>query len=213
MSRPACTYAVRMADTAEPARRRTPTGAAVLQPSVTEAITAAAMTELVDHGFAGLAMDRVARSARVGKSALYRRWPSKVDMVVDLLAQLSVPTGATPDTGALPGDLRALLQSTADWLAEPRVQAVLPGLMAESLSNAALADATRRHVTDPRLAWARTVLLRAQERGEISPDDVDVLTDLLVATLYWRVVHGRPVDARYLDRLVEVLMTGVAARA
>lgn len=202
-----------MAATARAHARRTPTGAAVFKPSVTEAITSAAMTELVTYGFARLAMDRVARSAGVGKSALYRRWPSKLEMVVDLLAQLSVPTGPAPDTGTLRGDLRAMLQSTADWLTEPRFLAVLPGLIAESTSNPALAEATRQHVTQPRLAWSHAVLLRAQERGELSADDVDVLSDLLVATLFWRLTHGRAVGAEYLDRLADVLVNGVAARA
>lgn len=198
---------------ARPQARRTPTGAAVFKPSVTEAITSAAMTELETHGFARLAMERVARGAGVGKSALYRRWPSKLEMVIDLLAQLSVPTGPTPDTGSLRADLRAVLQSTADWLTEPRVRAVLPGLIAESMSNSALAEATRHHVTQPRLEWLRPVLVRAHERGELSSGDVDVLSDLLVATLFWRLTHGRSVDAEYLDRLAGMLVSGVSACA
>lgn len=199
--------------TNDPQVRRAPTGAAVFKPSVTEAITTAAMAELVDYGFARLAMDRVARGAGVGKSALYRRWPSKLEMVVDLLAQLSVPTGPTPDTGSLRGDLRAILQSTAEWLIEPRIQAVLPGLIAESTTNPALGAATWQHVTQPRLAWLQPALFRAQERGELAADDVDVLSDLLVATLFWRMTHGRAVGTDYLDRLADVLVSGVAARA
>lgn len=193
--------------------RRAPSGAAVFKPSVTEAITSAAMADLVTHGFARLSMDRVARGAGVGKSALYRRWPSKLAMVIDLLAQLSVPTGPTPDTGALRTDLRAVLQGTADWLTEPRVRAVLPGLIAESMNNSALAEATWHQVTQPRLEWLRPVLIRAHQRGELSPGDVDVLSDLLVATLFWRLTHGRSVEVEYLDRLAEMLVSGVAARA
>lgn len=201
-----------MAVDPRPPARRKATGAAVLKPAVTEAIVAAAMAELVQYGFARLAMDRVARSAGVGKSALYRRWPSKLEMVVDLLALLSVPTDAPPDTGSLRADLRSMLQSTVDWLTEPQVRAVLPGLIAESDINPALAEATHRHVTEPRLAWAHTVLRRAHERGELSGDDIDVLSDLLVATPFWRLTHGRAVDAEYLDRLTDVLVDGVAAR-
>lgn len=193
--------------------RRAPTGAAVLQSSVTDAITNAAAGELVRHGYTRLTMDGVARSAGVGKSALYRRWPSKLEMVVDLLANLSVPTGPAPDTGTLRGDLRAMLQGTADWLTDPQVHAVLPGLIAESTANPALAEATQRNVTRPRLAWAQAVLQRAHERHELAAEDIPVLTDLLVATLFWRTTHERSVDAHYLDQLTDVLVDGVIARA
>lgn len=202
-----------MSTAPSPSARRTPTGAAVLQPSVTDAITNAAAGELVRHGYTRLTMDGVARSAGVGKSALYRRWPSKLEMVVDLLAQLSVPTGPAPDTGTLRGDIRALLQKTADWLADAQIHAVLPGLIAESTTNPALAEATRQHVTQPRLAWAHVVLQRAHERHELAAEDIPVLTDLLVATLFWRTTHGRVVDGHYLDQLTNVLIDGVTARA
>ncbi|GAA3156686.1 helix-turn-helix domain-containing protein [Nonomuraea salmonea] len=62
--------------------RRTPTGAAVLQPQVTEAITEAVLDELAENGYARLSMEAVAKRAGVGKSALYRRWASKQEMAM-----------------------------------------------------------------------------------------------------------------------------------
>src|SRR5688500_14215538 len=53
--------------------KRTPTGAAVLQPQVTSAITEAVLDELALHGYGRLSMEAVAKRAEVGKSALYRR--------------------------------------------------------------------------------------------------------------------------------------------
>ena len=67
---------------AEAGRRR---GAA---PQKTEAITAAFFAELGAHGYAGLTMDRVAERARVGKAALFRRSPSRREMLVDLVGNL-----------------------------------------------------------------------------------------------------------------------------
>jgi AcrR family transcriptional regulator len=188
---------------------RAPSGAAVFSPSVTDAILTAVMDEWMDCGVARLSMDRVARRARVGKSALYRRWPSKVHMVTEVLARLSVPTGPPPDTGELRGDVRAMLQATYDWLTDPRIAAVLPDLIAESQRNAALAEATVEHVTGPRLAWARLALERSKDRGELRAQDVDVLLDLLIAPTFWRLVHDRPVDNCQLDRLSEVLLEGL----
>jgi AcrR family transcriptional regulator len=188
--------------------RRSPTGAAVFNPAVTDAITTAAIDELAESGYARLTMDRVARRAGVGKSAIYRRWPSKQDMIVEVLAQLSIPTGPVPDTGSLRGDVRAMLQSVVDWLTDPRIRAVLPDLIAESDRNPVLAAAVAQHVTRPRLTWSRTALDRACDRGELAADDIDVVLDLLIAPIFWRVTHARPVDDQYLDRLTQLTIGG-----
>ncbi|HEY0816199.1 MAG TPA: TetR/AcrR family transcriptional regulator [Pseudonocardia sp.] len=191
--------------------RRTPTGAAVLDPAVTEAITIAAVAELAESGYARLAVDRVARRAGVGKSAIYRRWPSKLEMTVDGLARLSIMTGPVPDTGSLRGDVRAIMQAALDWLTDPRVRAVLPDLIAESDRNPVLAEAVARNITRPRLAWARVALDRAHARGELAADDIDLVLDLTIAPVFWRLTHARPVDDRYLDRLTELTIGGGAA--
>ncbi len=190
--------------------RRRPSGAAVLRPALTDAITNAAIEELVEQGYARLSMERVARRAAVGKGALYRRWPSKVDMVVDVLGQLSVPAGAPPDTGTLRGDIRCMLQSIVEWFTDPRIRAVLPDLIAEFDRNPTLARATATHIGDPRRGWGRDVLQRAERRGQLTSEQTDLLLDLLAAPAYWRITHGRPVDALYLDQLTDLLVNGLA---
>ncbi|WP_307787870.1 TetR/AcrR family transcriptional regulator [Mycolicibacterium sp. S2-37] len=189
--------------------RRAPSGAAVFKPQVTDAITTAAVDALAEHGYAKLSMEGVAKRAGVGKSALYRRWPSKVEMVTDVLAHLSVPAGPAPDTGSLRGDIRAMLDAVADWLTDPRMRAILPSLVAEYDRNPALAEASANHISGPRRAWAREALDRAERRGDLTPEVSELLLDLLVAPTYWRVVHGREVDGRYLDLLADALTRGV----
>jgi AcrR family transcriptional regulator len=76
---------------------RQPAGAAVLRPEKTEAIIAAFFAELGKNGFEALTMDRVAERAGVGKAALYRRWPSKQDMLVDLVGQYATRAVSTSD--------------------------------------------------------------------------------------------------------------------
>jgi AcrR family transcriptional regulator len=195
--------------TRERAGRRAPTGAAVFRPEVTDALTAAAIEGLAASGYARLSMESVAKRAGVGKSALYRRWPSKLDMVTAVLAELSIPTTAPPDTGSLRGDLRALLQAVADWFTDPRLRAILPSLIAEYDRNPALAEATATHIGEPRRSWGRQVLDRAVQRGELTHEQADLMLDLLAAPTYWRVAHGRPVDEHYLDLLADMLTRAV----
>src|SRR3954470_15417771 len=99
--------------------RRAPTGAALLQPGVPKAITEAVLAEWAEHGYARLSMEGVAKRAGVGKSALYRRWPSKQEMAVAVISEFSVALAAIPDTGSLRGDLREALDWVVTWLGDP----------------------------------------------------------------------------------------------
>ncbi|MCP2259997.1 transcriptional regulator, TetR family [Streptoalloteichus tenebrarius] len=193
--------------------RRTPSGAAVLRQELTETITEAVLDELAEHGYGRLSMDAVARRAGVGKSALYRRWPSKQDMVVDVVSRLSVPMAEVPDTGSLRGDVLATLHAILDWLNHPRFGRVLPDLLAEAVRGPVLADALAAHIGEPRRTRGAAVLDRAIARGEISGDvDRDVVLDLLAAPLYWR-LRGRhtPVTPEYLESLADALVRMLTA--
>lgn len=176
-----------------------------MRPAVTEAIADAAVDELVEHGYAKLAMEKVARRAGVGKHTLYRRWPTKVELVTEVLARLSVPEVPAPDTGTLRGDIRAMLDAVLHWLTDPRIRAILPSLIAEYDRNPALAQAAATHIGGPRRAWGRSVL----ERAQVPVDQIDMILDLMAAPTYWRLVHDRPVDDEYLDRLTDMIMAGI----
>src|SRR5882757_7053536 len=66
-----------------------------------DAIYQACIDELQENGYLGLTMDKIAARARTGKATLYRRWPSKVELVADAL-QHSLPVfEPPPDTGRL----------------------------------------------------------------------------------------------------------------
>lgn len=64
-----------------------------------QAIFEAALDQLTSGGFARLTMEGVASAARTGKAALYRRWASKVDLVVDALDSTLPRPADTPTSG------------------------------------------------------------------------------------------------------------------
>lgn len=176
-----------------------------MRPAVTEAIANAAIDELVEQGYAKLAMEKVARRAGVGKHALYRRWPSKVDLVTEVLARLSVPQDPAPDTGSLRGDVRAMLTAVTQWLGDPRIRAILPSLIAEYDRNPALAEAAATHIGGPRREWGRAAL----ERAQVPAGRIELILDLMAAPVFWRLTHGREVDDGYLDALADLIVSGV----
>jgi AcrR family transcriptional regulator len=188
---------------------RRPTGAAVLQSAKTASITEAVLVELADHGYARLSMESVARRAGVGKSALYRRWPGKSEMVAAALGALSVPAAPSPDTGSLHADLRILLEGMLAWLTHPQVARILPDVSAEGVREPALAEALRVAVGEPRRAAAAVALERAAERGELAVS-VDLALDLLGAPLYWRLsVRHAELGPGYLDELADALLRAI----
>ncbi len=193
--------------------KRTPTGAAVLRAGVTEAITEAVLDELAENGYGRLSMEAVAKRAGVGKSALYRRWTSKQDMVFAVLATFSLDLAATPDTGSLRGDVFALLEALANWLTHPRFSRILPDLVAESGRNPALADAMRSAIGEPRRLLGSETLHRAIRRAELPPDtDMELALDLLGGLVYWRfVVRHAEAGPGYLDRLTDTVLRALGA--
>ena len=131
-----------------------------------KAILNATVAEIEISGYAGLSMERVAERARASKASLYRRWPSKVELVMDAIYDLLPDPAATADTGSLRGDLLALLRSAAEMLAGPGGTAIR-GLISEALRDPGQAAQLRRYTRGRSLAEMREVVQRAMERGEL----------------------------------------------
>ncbi|MEV4805508.1 TetR/AcrR family transcriptional regulator [Nonomuraea sp. NPDC049421] len=193
--------------------RRTPTGAAVLQPQVTEAITEAVLDELAANGYARLSMEAVAKRAGVGKSALYRRWASKQEMAMGVIRAYSIAMISVPDTGTLRGDLRASLGVLTQWLTHPRFARILPDLVAEMVRNPELGEVVGLLVGEPKRERTAEIFLRAVERGELPRDtDIDLALDLIAAPVYWRLaVRAAEAGPTYLDDLTDVLLRALSA--
>jgi AcrR family transcriptional regulator len=194
--------------------RRAPTGAALLQPHITSAITEAVLDDLAAHGYGRLSMEAVAKRAGVSKSALYRRWPSKQDMVIAVLSEFSVPKAEVPDTGSLREDLLATLRAVQDWLTRPLFATILPDLTAEAARNPTLAGAIADTIGEPRRALGAATLRRAIDRGELPADlDLELALDLIAAPVYWRLtVRQAPIAPGYLDQLADHILRALDAR-
>lgn len=189
-----------------------------MRPATTAAIADAALAELVEHGYARLSMDRVARRAGVGKSALYRRWPSKEDMVVDVVAHLPVPVRPT-DAGAGAGAsdvalaVGQILRAAADGMADRHLGGLLPDLLSEMVRTPRLAAAVADHLGRPVREWAAAAVVGLQQLGAIRDDvDLDLLLDLLAGPIYWRLTtRSGAVTTPVLDQLTDLVVRAVAA--
>jgi AcrR family transcriptional regulator len=189
--------------------KRTPVGAAVMQPRVTEALTRALFVEWARHGYGTLSMEAVAKRAGVGKAALYRRWPSKFAMVTERLETVGLAITQVADTGSLRQDVLANLRSLRGALRHRIVRQILADLHAEMARISPLAEKVRGRLQIERRLRAKSIYQRAIARGELSPNiDFELLNDLGAAELYWRlVVTGAKADDRYLNTLTDLILT------
>ena len=131
------------------------------------ALLTAAWEELVEAGFAKLTMESVAARAKTGVAVLYRRWPSKHDLVLAAIGNYGATHPITiPDTGDLRGDLFALLGNVNDE--RSTFTAVVIATFTGLLEGSGLTPAeVRARLVADRPIWSQEVYRRAQERGEI----------------------------------------------
>ncbi|MBP5939258.1 TetR/AcrR family transcriptional regulator [Streptomyces sp. LBUM 1476] len=194
-------------------RRRAPAGAAVLREDVTEAIRAAVFEELASVGYARMSIEGIARRAGVGKTAVYRRWKSKLHLVLEIVSAVAVQGLPVPDTGSLEGDLRILYEFMSRALRHPVVSQIVPDLQAESARNAEIAAAVQKALRDGQQGVANKILSAAVERGEIGRGfDDELALDLVSGPMYWRALVVRQgVDKRYPAELARATAAGLRA--
>jgi AcrR family transcriptional regulator len=182
-------------------------GAGVLQAKVTEAITRAALAEVAKRGFGLASMEAIAKRARVGKAALYRRWSSRDAMIKWLLSVCGLEYAAAADTGSLAGDLLSYLQSAVSSMKNPNVAPILPHLYSEMSTNSHVGSLIRAILQPAKRERTDEILDRAIARKELSPRiDRDTAADLMAGPLYWRtIVLGKSVDHAHIERLARAV--------
>ncbi len=168
------------------------------------AIIDAAIDEFIEMGWDGLTVEGVAARAGVGKATIYRRYPSKLDLLLAAAELLAEEKGPLPDTGTLAGDLHALGRSYARTLTRTRAGRAIPATVAAMERSPEVARAHRQFVAARRAAMSALVT-RAVERGELEPDvDAPLMVDMLVGPLFYRVLFSQePVGDRVVDALVD----------
>jgi AcrR family transcriptional regulator len=175
---------------------------------VEEAILTATLEILDEAGFEDLTVEAVAARSGAAKTAVYRRWPSKVPLVVEALTR-SGPRFEVPDTGSLRTDLIALWRGVAAG-GQRSVERLLPVVTTYLDSGDELMDQLRDRYFGPRLRASQAVIARAAARGEIRADaDPELAFDLLFGPLAYRWLRGSPPDEDTISRLTDLALAGL----
>ena len=180
--------------------------------AVSSAIAGAVMSLLHEVGLSGLTMDAVASKAGVSKASIYRRWASKEELLVDVIANLA-SENPVPGTGHLRDDLVELLHRMEAFLTEIEAGQIFPRMAAEVHAASELGRRYAEQVILPRRAMLAGMLSEAQARGELRENlDIDVAVDMLTGPVILRMLLLRlaPSDPEWAPKLVESLLHGWA---
>ena len=175
----------------------------MLRGDITAAIRNAVMNELAEVGYGRLSIEAVARRAGVGKTAIYRRWGNKLEMVLEIVSEVATRTLPLPDTGSFAGDLELLLMIVSRALRHRVASQIIPDLMAEAARNPQIAETLQRALRTHQQAVGEKLVGQAVERGELpAGTDPDLAVDLMLGPLYWRLAVARqPISDDHLERL------------
>jgi len=186
-------------------------------PEADRAILQATIELLGEEGYEGLSIEGVAARAGVGKTTVYRRWPSKEPLVVDAIGRCKSPEDPAPtraDESTRDALVRVLNHFTrAMELSESG--RMMAGLIVEMSHNPELAEAVRTGILEHRRSFVFAILKRGIELGEIRRDvDVEVVADMLSGPVVMRVLlTGGPITPRLVRKVVDTMLDGIALRS
>jgi AcrR family transcriptional regulator len=182
-------------------------------PRIDAAILRATADLLVQIGYSNLTMAAVAEQAGTTKTALYRRWSSKAELVHEA-AFPATPTAIETAPGNMAADVRAMIEAARDVFTSPVVRAALPGLIADMAADAELNARVMSRFAGL-FAAVRTRLADAVERGEVHADvDPDRLIEVIGGATMLRLLlwPDRDVNDEWVDQTTAIVVHGVVAQ-
>lgn len=178
-----------------------------------ERVTGAVLTAVVDlvteQGIGAVTMDAVASRAGVSKPAMYRRWPTKQDLII-AAAETRLGVLSVPDLGDFRAELRFVLTARLEAYRLPGSDRLIAGLIGVA-AEAGAARGQYAEYTERITSETRRILERGIDRGDVDPDtDVRAAATLVAAPLLFRLIGEQEMpDAPFVETLVELVARAV----
>lgn len=168
------------------------------------AILDATLDLLVQAGVGSLTMEGVAAAAHTGKASVYRRWPSKEDLLVDAMRHALPPLDEGPDTGSIREDLLVLMRSMIAAV-NSRSGCAMQAFMCDNSVDKHVIQVVKTRVMEPRHQMLMDALSRGRDRGEVRADAADERTAQVgpALILHEYLMHGTPVSDAFAVQLVD----------
>jgi AcrR family transcriptional regulator len=158
---------------------------------------------LQEHGYDRLSLEAVATTARASKATLYRRWPTKAELVLAAFVEGTRQVAVDPDTGTLRGDLLQLGEAICAHVGAHA--STIRAVLVETSRSAELDAMMQQQFLGERKALMEHLLARAVDRGEIESSAItEDLWDVLPGYLIYRsILTGRSPSSHTVDDLVD----------
>jgi AcrR family transcriptional regulator len=155
-------------------------------------------------------MERVAAKSGVAKTTLYRRWPTKAALCMELYLEVASRELHDPDTGDVAGDLRHIFKTVLHLQTRTVAGPAFIGLLAEAQLDPEASATFLADFGERRRSITRYVLRRAIARREIRADtDIDLVIDALGGAMTFRLLQGHaPLSPKFADGLVTLVLLG-----
>jgi AcrR family transcriptional regulator len=172
-----------------------------------QAILAAAERLLIEDGYSNVTIDGIAARAGVGKQTIYRWWPTKADLILEVCASKSEFSVPVDDHGSYVDDLRAFLIGAFTMASRAPTADLLRGLMVEAQLRADFGDRFRATFLEPRRQTFVAMTQRAAARGDLpSSPSPETTTDIVFGTLWYRLLTARhDLNHQLIEDLVQTL--------
>jgi len=149
----------------------------------------AAATLFSERGIEATSMDAIARASGVSKATIYRHWPDKDALALEVLVYLHGLDKELPvfDSGDFRRDLVAQLEYDPAADRKSMRERILPHLMAYASHNRVFGDAWRSRVITPVRTALTKMMERGKQRGILNPSlDPEIGIALLLGPLIYR---------------------------
>lgn len=166
----------------------------------------ATLAVLAEQGYDRMTIDAVASRAGMARATVYRRWPTKADLILEAVGAMSradVDVEHLPDTGTLRGDMTAMIRTFDDDQQQVRIQA-MAGLLTLTSSDPRLVEAATNTGIGPWIEANRFLMQRAVDRGEFAASaDIDSLAELIPMMCVSRAVQRIPITREFSLALID----------
>ncbi|MGR7996971.1 MULTISPECIES: TetR/AcrR family transcriptional regulator [unclassified Xanthobacter] len=191
------------------AHRRSSIGAR-RNPEAEAAILAAARALLAERGYAGFSIEEVARRAGAGKPTIYRWWPTKTDLFIDVYGAEKTAALSPPDTGSLRGDLVTYTRGLWSFWRDTPSGRTFRALIADSQTSESAQQSLRDKFLPQRLHDVRELFARAAGRGEVRAEAVEPLLSLYIGFNWYRLLTDRIADDPEGIDAIAAILAGAA---